>query len=77
MQVNGRQVSQNQIARFALHCEWYLRSSTPSGWATMSLTPEGMAAAGEVVIARELAPPSVPCCTTPPAPALSRLRRLH
>ena len=40
------------------------------------MTPEGMAGAGEAVIARELAPPSVPHCATPPAPALSRLR-LH
>jgi AraC-like DNA-binding protein len=36
-----------------------------------------MATAGEAVIGRELAPPSIPHCTTPPAPALSRLRRLH
>ena len=77
MQVNGCEVSQNQIAKFALRCEWYLRSSAPSGWATMSLTPEGMAAAGLAIVARELAPPSGPHCTTPPASALSRLRRLY
>jgi AraC-like DNA-binding protein len=77
MQVNGSEVSQSQIARFGLSSEWYLRSSAASGWATMSLPPQGMAAAGEAIIARELAPPSVPHCTTPPAPALSRLRRLH
>jgi hypothetical protein len=77
MQVNGSEVSQNQIARFGLRSEWYLRSSAASGWATMSLTPQGMAAAGEAIIARELAPPSVPDCTTPPASALSRLRQLH
>ena len=77
MQVNGSEVSQHQIARFGLSSDWYLRSSAASRWATMSLTPEDMGAAGGVVIGCDLAPPSVPHCITPPASALSRLQRLH
>ena len=56
--MNGIEISQGQIARAGLHWEWYLRSSAPCEWATMSLTPEDLAAAGETIIGRELAPPT-------------------
>jgi AraC-like DNA-binding protein len=77
MQVNGIEMSQNQIARIALDWEWYLRSSAPCEWATMSLTPQHLAAAGETITRRELVPPTFARSIAPPAPALSRLRKLH
>jgi AraC-like DNA-binding protein len=77
MLMNGIEISQGQIARAGLHLEWYLRSSAPCKWGTMSLTPEDLAAAGETIIGRELVPPSSARSATPPLPALSRLRKLH
>jgi AraC-like DNA-binding protein len=76
MQVNGIETSQNQIAKFGLRSEWYLRSSTRCEWGTMSLAPEDLAA-GETIIGRELVPPTFACSVAPPPTALSRLRKLH
>src|SRR6516164_5070113 len=56
--MNGAEISQGQIAAAGLRLEWYLRSSAPCEWGTMSLTPEDLAAAGETIIGRELAPPT-------------------
>ena len=77
VQVNGIEMSQSQIAKISLNWEWCLRSSAPSEWGTMSLTPEDLVAAGETITGHDLAPPADACCVTPPAPALSRLRKLH
>jgi hypothetical protein len=77
VQVNGIEISQNQIASIALDWEWYLRCSTPCRWGTMSLAPEDLATAGETITGRELAPPTITRSLAPPAPALSRLRNLH
>jgi AraC-like DNA-binding protein len=77
MQVNGVETSQNHIARFGLDWEWYLRSSAPCGWGTMSLVPEDLTAAGKAITGRELVPPTFARSIVPPAPALSRMRRLH
>jgi AraC-like DNA-binding protein len=77
MQVNGVETSQNQIARFGLEWDWYLRSSAPSEWGTMSLAREDLAAAGNAIIGRELVWPTFAGSIAPSAPALSRLRKLH
>jgi AraC-like DNA-binding protein len=77
MQVNGIETSQNQIAKFGLDWEWYLRSSARCEWGTMSLAPEDLAAAGETIIGRELVPPTFARSVAPPPTALSRLRKLH
>ena len=77
IQVNGTEISQNQIAEIGLEWEWYLRSLAPSKWGTMSLAPEDLAAAGETIIARELVPATFARSLVPPACALSRLRKLH
>jgi len=77
MQVNGIEISQNQIARIPLEWEWYLRSSAPCKWCTVSLTPEDLAAAGETIAGRELVPPPFACSFAPAPPALLRLRKLH
>src|SRR6516225_8578015 len=75
--MNGIEVSQGEIAGPGLHLEWYLRSSAPCEWGTMSLTPDDLAAAGETIIGRELAPSTFVHRVTPPLAALSRLRKLH
>jgi AraC-like DNA-binding protein len=77
MQTNGVETSQNQIAKFGLEWDWYLRSSAPSEWGTMSLAREDLAAAGNAIIGRELVRPTFAGSTAPSAPALSRLRKLH
>ena len=77
MQVNGIEISSNQIASIALDWDWYLRSSAPSEWGTMSLAPEDLRAAGEAITGRELLPATFARRLTPPARALSRLRKLH
>ena len=56
MQVNGIEISRDEIANIALDWEWYLRSSAPSEWGTMSLAPEDLRAAGEAITGRELLP---------------------
>jgi AraC-like DNA-binding protein len=77
MQVNGTEISQNQIAEIALDWEWYLRSSAPCEWGTVSLTPEDLAVAGKTIIGRELAPPTFARSLAPRPPAMLRLRELH
>jgi AraC-like DNA-binding protein len=77
MQSNGIETSQNQIVMFGLRWAYYLRSSAACRWGTMSLTPEDLAAIGEAIIGRELVPPAFPHRIRPPAPALSRLLKLH
>jgi len=77
MQVSGIEASQGQIPMFGLDWPYYLRSSAACGWATMSLTPEDLAATSEAIIGRPLTPPSFPRWTSPPAPVAFRLLRLH
>jgi AraC-like DNA-binding protein len=77
MLANGIDTSQDQIAMFGLHWPYYLRSSAASGWGTMSLAPEDLAASGRAIIGRELTPPSFMLPIKPPIPSLSRLLQLH
>jgi AraC-like DNA-binding protein len=77
MQVSGIEASRDQIAMFGLNWPYYLRSSAACGWATMSLTPEDLAAISEAIFGRPLTPPSFPRWTKPPAHVVSRLLRLH
>src|SRR6516164_2619910 len=77
MLTNGIEISNREIARVGLDWEWYLRSSAPCEWGTMSLAPEDLAAAGEAIIGRELVPATFARSLAPPAHALSRLRTLH
>ena len=77
MQVSGIEASQDQIAMVGLDWPYYLRSSAACGWATMSLTPEDLAATSEAIIGHPLMPPSFPLWTKPPTPVVSRLSRLH
>ena len=77
MQVNGIEISRDQIANIALDWEWYLRSSAPCEWGTMSLAPKDLRAADEAITGCDLLPTTFPRSLAPPARALSRLRKLH
>ncbi len=77
MQVSGIEASPGQMAMFGLDWPYYLRSSATCGWATMSLTPEDLAAISEAIIGRPLTPLSFPRLISPPAPVASRLSQLH
>jgi AraC-like DNA-binding protein len=77
IQISGIETSQDQIAIFGLDWPYYLRSSAACKWGTMSLTPEDLAAASEIVIGRSMAPTAFPRWISPAAPVASRLLQLH
>lgn len=76
MLANGIETSRRRVAMFGLVWPYYLRSLGPTGWATMSLTPEDLAVAGQTILGHELAPPGFMRAITPPMPALTRLLAL-
>ena len=71
MLINGIEIADGQISRTGLDWEWYLRSSAPCGWGSMSLAPKDLAATSEAIIGRELVPATFACSRTPPAATLS------
>jgi AraC-like DNA-binding protein len=77
MLINGVEIRDGQISRTGLDWEWYLRSTASCRWGSVSLMPEDLAAASKAIIGRELVPASFARSLTPPADALSRLRKLH
>jgi AraC-like DNA-binding protein len=77
MQINGIEIADGQISRTGLDWEWYLLSSAPCRWGSMSLTPEDLAAVSEAIIGLELVPATFARSLMPPARRLSRLRKLH
>jgi AraC-like DNA-binding protein len=77
MLINGIEIADGQISRNGLDWEWYLRSSAPCRWGSVSLMPEDLVAASKAIIGRELVPASFARSLTPPTAALSRLRKLH
>jgi AraC-like DNA-binding protein len=77
MLVNGIETSRDQIAMFGLDWPYYIRSSSGSGWGTISVIPEDLAAAGRAIIGRELTRPGLMLAIRPPIPSLSRLLQLH
>jgi len=77
MLVNGIETSRDQVAMFGLDWPYYIRSSAGSGWGTISVIPEDLAAASRAIIGRELARPGLMLAIRPPIPSLSRLLQLH
>ena len=77
IQINGIEITHDQISRNGLHWESYLQSSAASKWGTMSLAAAELAAAGQAIIGRELLPTTFPRTVTPPSAALSRFRKVH
>lgn len=54
-----------------------LASGAPSGWASMSLEPENLAAAAEVITGREILRPSITHLVRPAPEVMRRLANLH
>ena len=52
MLINGVEIADGQISRNGLDWEWYLRSSAPCRWSSVSLMPEDLAAASKRLSAR-------------------------
>ena len=77
MRINAIEIADDQISKTGLSWEWHLRSAGPCRWGSMSLTPGDLAAAGEAIVGFELVPATFAHRLTPPAPVLSRLRKLH
>src|SRR5690349_11593849 len=76
MQHNGQEQSVGQILFGALGSEFHRRSQGGQ-WGSMSLTPDDLAAVGEVVVGREVTVPSVARIIQPPPQLMSHLLRLH
>ena len=72
MQINGIAIADDQISRTGVDWEWYLRSSGPCEWGTLSLAREDLAAVSKAIIGRELVPATLAYSLTPPASVLSR-----
>jgi len=75
--LNGRGFAAGEIWVEKPGEESYHRTSTPCRWATMSLAPEDLAAAGRHLAGRELHPPCDAYITRPNQDNFVRLRRLH
>jgi AraC-like DNA-binding protein len=77
LHMSGMTLSGGEIAVWDTGASYHHRSAAACRWGAMSLSHTDLAAAGEVIIGREVAPPSHPRRIRPPAPALSRLLNLH
>jgi AraC-like DNA-binding protein len=74
---NGRELSPEEIVVFCRGADNHTWLENGNSVATISLTPEDLAAAGQAIAGRELSAPAE-CRTIRPAPALmARLRSLH
>jgi len=74
---NGTELPSDGIAVYcsgAFNNHW---SHGPSGWASMSLTPEELAKAGQTMAGRELTVPRETYIARPGAALMTRIRRLH
>jgi AraC-like DNA-binding protein len=77
MQVGGEEVSPGQIVLYRPGATTHQQTSASFRWASMSLTPEDLAAAGEAIAGRELAVRSDTQVLRPDPHAMARLRFLH
>jgi AraC-like DNA-binding protein len=75
--VSGVALSRGEILVWDSGLACHHRSAADCQWGTMSLPQEDLAAAGEAITGREVAPPPFPRRITPPAQVFSRLLNLH
>jgi AraC-like DNA-binding protein len=73
----GTELSSGEIAWSSCSAEFHRRIPAGSRWATMSLVPEDLAAAGRALTGRELAAPRAAHVARPPPAVMSRLMSLH
>ena len=77
MHISGTALARGEIIAWDSKFEGHHRSEVACRWGTMSLSHGDLAAAGDAIVRRELAPPSVAHRIRPPGPVLSRLLNLH
>ena len=77
MHHSGMEVCPGDIVFTSSGAEHYHRASTASHWASMSLTPEELAAAGRALTGYDLAAPAATRLIRPPPHLMSRLLHLH
>jgi AraC-like DNA-binding protein len=75
--VSGTEVRSGDLVRYSVEAEHHYRFPPHGAWATMSLMPEDLAAAGLKIIGRELRAPDATIVIRPPPEALARLQMLH
>lgn len=75
--VGGTALSRGEVLVWDSGSASHHRSAAACQWGAMSLPQEDLAAAGEAIVGRELAPPSFPRRITPRARVLSQLLKLH
>jgi AraC-like DNA-binding protein len=74
--LGGTELSLGEIA-WSSGTEFHRRIPAGNRWATMSLSPEDLAAAGRALAGRELAAPKAAHVARPPPAVMSRLMNLH
>jgi AraC-like DNA-binding protein len=77
LQLSGVDVMPGELVVFGKGATNHMRTSGPSLWAALSLTPEDLAAAGEAIAGRELTAPLDTCVLQPAAAPMARLKSLH
>jgi AraC-like DNA-binding protein len=75
--LKGLELSPADMIIFSVGSEGHNRTEAAFQWGSITLAHEDLAAAGEVLIGRELTAPSVTQCIRPPLPLLLRLSNLH
>jgi AraC-like DNA-binding protein len=77
MHIGAIEASGAEIIKLDSEAGSHYRSAGPLRWGSMSMTREDLAAAGRLIVGRELAPPTSLQPLRSPAPLLSRLRNVH
>ncbi|HXT79573.1 MAG TPA: AraC family transcriptional regulator [Acetobacteraceae bacterium] len=74
---SGIELMSNEIMFDAVGAEHHHRFSTPGHWASMSLTPDDLAAAGRAIVGYDVVAPAASHPVRPPPALMSRLLNLH
>jgi AraC-like DNA-binding protein len=74
---NGLTVAPGELVAYAPGAEHYMRTEAANHWASMSLSPEELAAAGRVLLGRDLGTLRSTQVLRPPQAMMTRLMRLH
>ena len=74
---DAKQLSSAEIVVISRGGEYHRRTMTQCSWASMSLSPEDVAAAGRALIGRDISAPSVTRIIRPRTDLMVRLQRAH
>src|SRR5271156_3704802 len=75
--IHGFELHYGDIVVYRKESQAHTRTSTACQWGSIGLTHEDLAAAGQVILGRELIAPPATHVIRPPPPLLSRLLHLH